>query len=82
LANWNQRGKAAINDESAGLRGFLHQRLEDKLTNTLSDIFPLWANRGKLRGLVLGDLCVLRNAVLGIRPNTLRKVLCRVTFET
>ncbi len=75
LVRWNQRGKATLRDESAGLRGFLHQRLEDKLTNTLSAIFPLWADRANLRSNVFWDLQFLRNAVLGIRPNTVRKVI-------
>jgi len=49
--------------------------LEDGLSDALSGIWPLWRERAQQRGQMVLDLYFLRNAVLGIKPTTVRKMI-------
>lgn len=75
LAEWDARAKSAADDESSGLNGFAQKRIEDRLNHALERIFPLWAERGDMRTMTYIDLYFLRNAVLGIKPNSIRRVI-------
>jgi hypothetical protein len=66
-------GKAA--NENAGLEGFVQKRFEDYLTERFSELSSLWAGRPSLRAQLMTDLYLLRNAVLGIKPTSVRKVI-------
>ena len=69
---WN---KANSDDENGGLNGFAQKSLEENLTNVLGKVWPLWAARSDLRAQALVDLYFTRNAVLGITPTTVRKMI-------
>ena len=56
-----------------GLEGFVQQHFEDSLSNSLGRIFPLWHERANLRVNLLTDLYFMRNYILNIKPNTIRK---------
>lgn len=71
-AVWD-KGEAA--DEYGGLRGFAQKALEDRLDAALSEVWPLWEGRAHLRAQSLIDLYFLRNAVLGIKATTVRKMI-------
>lgn len=62
-------------EENTGLNGFAQKYIEDRLDARLVRLSPLWAARSNLRSLVLVDLYHLRNAILGIRGTTVRKVI-------
>ena len=71
-AAWN---KANSGDENSGLNGFAQKALEENLNAALGNVWPLWAARSDLRAQVLVDLYFTRNAVLGITPTTVRKMI-------
>ena len=71
-ATWNGRNRS---EENSGLEGFVQKNIEDKLNATLGDLFQLWKDRTNLRNLLLTDLYYTRNALLGIKPTSVRKML-------
>src|SRR5262249_35291754 len=75
LGEWDSRNKAIGDDRSSGLNGFAQKPLEDELNRLLDRTVPLWSQRGNLRTDVLVELYFLRNAALGIKPNTVRKII-------
>ena len=68
-------GAANPAEESSGLEGFVQKGVEDRLDAGLGEIWPLWASRPNLRGQVLTDLYYFRNAALGIKATTVRKMI-------
>ena len=62
-------------EENAGLEGFVQKSVEDRLDAALGNVWPLWSHRQDLRVNVLSDLYYTRNAVLGISPTTVRKLI-------
>jgi hypothetical protein len=71
-ANWKGRSRT---EENSGLEGFVQKNIEDKLSATLGDLFLLWKDRSNLRNLLLTDLYYTRNALLGIKPTSVRKMI-------
>ena len=53
----------------------MQKDIEDKLNARLGDLFPLWKDRTNLRNLLLTDLYYTRNALLGIKPTSVRKMI-------
>ncbi len=76
LQQWDDTKKATSGGtESAGLHGFVQQRLEDFLVDRLGQVIPLWADRTDMRNRLHTDLWHVRNAMLGIKPGTVRKAI-------
>jgi hypothetical protein len=75
LTEWDARSKSGSADDSSGLNGFAQKPLEEMLNRALGRVFPLWSERGDLRTRMYVDLYFLRNAILGIKPNSLRKLI-------
>ena len=71
-AGWKDGNRAEAN---SGLEGFVQKHIEDRLNDGLASIFSLWADRPNLRNRILIDLYYLRNAVLGIKPTSVRKLI-------
>jgi hypothetical protein len=71
-ANWKGQNR---NEENSGLEGFVQKSIEDKLNTKLGDFFSLWKDRANLRNLLLTDLYYTRNALLGIKPTSVRKMI-------
>lgn len=71
-AEWKNANRAV---ENSGLHGFVQKYLEDGLDKALGSVWPLWRDRKNLQNLLLVDLYYLRNAVLGIKPTTVRKLI-------
>ena len=69
------QGRLDTSEENAGLDGFVQKGVEDGLDAALSEWWPLWSHRQALRVSVLSDLYFTRNAVLGINPTTVRKLI-------
>jgi hypothetical protein len=61
------------NEENSGLEGFVQKRFEDSLNDTLSQLFPIWAERPNLRALLITNLYNLRNFALEIKSTSIRK---------
>ena len=61
--------------DNAALNGFLQKKLEDTVNAVLTAHWQLWADRTWLRTRLYVDLYELRNAVLGIRTTTIRKLM-------
>ncbi len=76
IDNWDGRHAQAATGENKqhGLEGFMQKPLEDGLDRLFSNI-PLWAERGNLRGHFMLDLFHARNIALGIKPNSLRRMI-------
>lgn len=68
-------GNADAADENDGLKGFAQKPVEDWLDKALSGFWPLWKDRSNLRIQVLTNLYFLRNALLGIKSTTVRKMI-------
>lgn len=64
-----------VNDDNAALAGSLQKKLEDAVNSTLSTRWPLWADRKWLRSRLYIDLYGIRNAALGIRSTTTRRLV-------
>lgn len=61
--------------ENTGLEGFVQKRIEDKLTQSLANVWPLWKERPDLRANFLTDLYFTRNYVFGIKPTSVRRII-------
>jgi hypothetical protein len=64
-----------VGDENAALAGFLQKKLEDAVNLTLRENWRLWVDRKWLRSRLYIDLYGIRNAVLGIRSTTIRRLV-------
>ncbi|MGB8398414.1 SGNH/GDSL hydrolase family protein [Bradyrhizobium sp.] len=64
-----------VGEENVALAGFLQKRLEEAVNLTLGEIWPLWADRKWLRSRLYIDLYGIRNAALGIRSTTTRRLI-------
>jgi hypothetical protein len=71
-ANWKGRNRS---EENSGLEGFVQKNIEDEFNARLGDLFSLWKDRANLRNLLLTDLYYTRNALLGIKPTSVRKMI-------
>ena len=71
-AVWN---KGDETDERGGLQGFAQKGVEERLDEGLSDVWPLWKDRAKLRKQAFLDAYFTRNALLGIKATTIRKMI-------
>jgi len=71
-ATWKGRNRS---EESSALEGFVQKNIEDALNARLGDLFLLWKDRANLRNLLLTDLYYTRNALLGIKPTSVRKMI-------
>ena len=69
---WQRRD---VNEENVGLTGFLQKKLEDAVHRGLSEHWSLWADRKWLRSRLYIDLYGIRNAALGIRSTTTRRLM-------
>lgn len=74
------RGEAAWNKADAiegngGLQGFAQKVVEDRLNDVVGNVWPFWRERADLRTQALVDLYFLRNALLGIKATTVRKMI-------
>lgn len=49
--------------------------VEEWFDGALAGVWPLWRDRAQQRGQMMLDLYFLRNAALGIRPTTVRKMI-------
>lgn len=65
----------SIENKPDALAGFAQQKLEEALDTRLSQVFPLWAERGNLRGRLLLDLYHIRNWAFGITPSSVRRMI-------
>jgi hypothetical protein len=70
-AEWRGSGGG----EAGPLKGFVQKHLEERLNAALSRVSRLWAERPNLQNALLFDLYFARNDLLGIRPNTVRKMI-------
>jgi hypothetical protein len=61
--------------ENAALTGFLQKKLEDSVNAALAAHWQLWADRTWLRTRLYVDIYEVRNALLGIRSTTIRKLM-------
>jgi len=71
-ANWKGLNRS---EENSGLEGFVQKNIEDEFDARLGDLFSLWKERANLRNLLLTDLYYTRNALLGIKPTSVRKMI-------
>jgi hypothetical protein len=68
---WHQRARADENKQDVTTQALV----EDWLNDALADVWPLWRERAQQRGQVMLDLYFMRNAALGIKPTTVRKMI-------
>jgi hypothetical protein len=64
-----------VSEENVALAGFLQKKLEDAVNQTLSENWSLWVDRKWLRSRLYIDFYGIRNAVLGIRSTTTRRLM-------
>ena len=64
-----------LGDENAALGGFLQKKVEDAINLKLAENWRLWTDRKWLRSRLYIDLYEIRNAVLGIRSTTIRRMV-------
>ena len=76
-----ERAEAEWHTSSSGsggggpLEGFVQKHVEDGLNAVLSRESRMWAQRANLQNALLFDLYFARNDLLGIQPNTVRKMI-------
>ncbi|QXP94880.1 hypothetical protein [Methylococcus capsulatus] len=61
--------------DTAGISHTLQERVEKSINAWLGAHSSLWASRPEMRGRVMLNLYLLRNALLGIRPTSKRKLI-------
>jgi hypothetical protein len=69
---WRGRDLA---DEKSGLKGFVQLHLEDALDEALTEHWSLWQNRKYLRSRLYIDFYGARNALLGMKETTVRRII-------
>ncbi|MBI4366577.1 MAG: SGNH/GDSL hydrolase family protein [Deltaproteobacteria bacterium] len=73
-AEWHTSAGGGKSD-GGPLEGFVQKHVEDRLNAALSQVSRMWAQRANLQNAVLYDLYFARNALLGIKPTTVRKII-------
>lgn len=72
---WRTSGGGGGKSDGGPLEGFVQKHVEDRLNAALSHVSRMWAQRANLQNAVLFDLYFARNALLGIKPTTVRKMI-------
>jgi hypothetical protein len=74
-AEWHTSAGGGGKSDGGPLEGFVQKHVEDRLNAALSRISRMWAQRANLQSALLYDLYFARNALLGIKPTTVRKMI-------
>lgn len=75
ILNTNKPVPVGNNKDTAGISDTIQERVERVLNTWLADTSALWAARPEIRGQIFTNLFIFRNAVLGIKPTSKRRII-------
>lgn len=75
ILNTNKPVPVENSKDTAGISDTIQERVERGLNAWLADTSALWAARPEIRGQIFTNLFILRNALLGIKPTSKRRII-------